>query len=159
MQLESRDRVGGVIQSEDMEGFLIERGPNSLRGTHEFLDLAEDLDLMSELVTGDPEAPAYVYFNGALQAVPMSPPALIRTKLLSTPAKLRLMCEPFIKARREDGEESIASFVRRSRGRHFSSVFQVLLTPRFPEQSILPALTMPRVRLLKMWRQPREKES
>ncbi len=114
--LESGDRVGGVIQSEEVEGFLIERGPNSLRGTHEFLDLVEDLGLMNELVTGDPQAPAYVYFNGTLQAVPMSPPALIRTKLLSTSAKLRLLREPFIKARRDGGEESIASFVSRRLG-------------------------------------------
>jgi len=40
---ESSDRVGGVIQSLDADGFLIERGPNSLRGTHEFLDLVEEL--------------------------------------------------------------------------------------------------------------------
>lgn len=114
--LESNDRAGGVIQSQDAEGFLIERGPNSLRGTHEFLDLVEELNLMSELVTADPRAPAYVYVEGSLHPVPMSPPALINTKLISTSAKLRLLREPFIAARREDGEESIASFVRRRLG-------------------------------------------
>ncbi|HZS05789.1 MAG TPA: protoporphyrinogen oxidase [Blastocatellia bacterium] len=114
--IESSDRVGGVIQSQDAEGFLIERGPNSLRGTHEFLDLAEQLGLMNELVTGDPKAPAYVCFNGNLHPVPMSPPALVRTKLISGRAKLRLLREPFIKARRDKGEESLASFIRRRLG-------------------------------------------
>jgi oxygen-dependent protoporphyrinogen oxidase len=114
--LESSDRVGGVIQSREAEGFLIEGGPNSLRGSHEFLGLIDELGLKDDLVTADPRAPAYVYLNHQLHPVPMSPPALIRTKLLSTSAKLRLLREPFIRARREPGEESIASFVRRRLG-------------------------------------------
>src|SRR5262245_63823921 len=114
--VESGDRVGGVIQSHDIEGFLIECGPNSLRGSHEFLDLVEELNLTGELITADPRAPAYVYAGGRLHAVPMSPPALIKTKLISKAAKLRLLREPFVKARRESVEESIASFVRRRLG-------------------------------------------
>ena len=62
--VESGDRGGGVIQSRDAEGFLIERGPNSLRGSHEFLDPVEDLGLTGELITADPRAPAYVYADG-----------------------------------------------------------------------------------------------
>ena len=84
--VESGDRGGGVIQSRDTEGFLIECGPNSLRGSHEFLDLVEDLGLTGELITADPRAPAYVYADGRLQAVPMSPPALVKTKLISNAA-------------------------------------------------------------------------
>src|SRR5499425_2072836 len=114
--VESGDRVGGVIQTREVEGFLIESGPNSLRGSHEFLDLVEELNLTGELITADPRAPAYVYADGRLQAVPMSPPALVKTKLISNAAKLRLLREPFVKARRGGGEESIASFVRRRLG-------------------------------------------
>ncbi len=114
--LESSDRVGGVIQSFDADGFLLERGPNSLRGTHEFLDLVDELKLHDELLTADPKAPAFVYFNQALHPVPMSPLALINTKLLSTQAKWRLLREPFIAARRDTNEESLASFVRRRLG-------------------------------------------
>src|SRR5215510_12394648 len=114
--VESGDRVGGVIQSREVEGFLIECGPNSLRGSHEFLDLVEELNLTGELITADPRAPAYIYADGRLQAAPMSPPALVKTKLISNAAKLRLLREPFVKTRREGGEESIASFVRRRLG-------------------------------------------
>src|SRR5262249_49853919 len=57
-----------------------------------------------------------VYADGRLQAVPMSPPALVKTKLISNAAKLRLLREPFVKARSEGGEESVASFVRRRLG-------------------------------------------
>jgi oxygen-dependent protoporphyrinogen oxidase len=114
--IESSERVGGVISSRDADGFLLESGPNSVRGTHEFIDLVEELKLMNELITADPKAPAYVYFGGELHAVPMNPPALLKTKLLSTVAKLRLLREPFVRARRGKGEESIASFVRRRLG-------------------------------------------
>jgi len=114
--VESGDHVGGVIQSREVEGFLIERGPNSLRGSHEFLDLVEELNLTAELITADPRAPAYVYAGGELHAVPMSPPALVKTKLISNAAKLRLLREPFVKSRRGGGEESVASFVRRRLG-------------------------------------------
>jgi len=114
--IESGDRVGGVIQSREVEGFLIECGPNSLRGSHEFLDIVEELNLTDELIKADPRAPAYVYAGGELHAVPMSPPAILKTKLISNAAKLRLLGEPFVKARLDGGEESIASFVRRRLG-------------------------------------------
>src|SRR5262245_53421029 len=93
--IEAGDRFGGVIQSIDADGFLIERGPNSLRGTHEFLDLVEELDLSDELITGNPRAPAFVYSEGNLHPVPMSPPAIIKSRLISNASKFRLMCETF----------------------------------------------------------------
>ncbi len=114
--IEGSDHVGGVIQSREADGFLIELGPNSMRGTNEFLDLIEELDLNDELVTADPNAPAYVYSGGELHAVPMSPQALVKSRLISNSAKLRLLREPFIKARGENGEETISSFVRRRLG-------------------------------------------
>ncbi len=114
--IESGARAGGVIQSRDAEGFLIECGPNSLRGTEEFLDLVEELNLTDELITADPRAPAYVYADSRLHAVPMNPRAFVKTKLISTSAKFRLLREPFVKARLESGEESIESFVRRRLG-------------------------------------------
>ncbi len=115
--LEANDHAGGVIQTLDADGFLLERGPNSLRGTHEFLDLVDELNLHDHLVTGDPKAPAYVYFNQCLQAVPMSPPALIKTKLISTAGKFRLLREPFVSKNISDEEESLASFVERRLGK------------------------------------------
>lgn len=124
--LECSDRAGGVMQSFDADGFLLERGPNSLRGTHEFLDLVDELNLSDQLVTADPKAPAYVYFQNVLHAVPMNPLALINSKLLSTTAKLRLLREPFIATRRDTGEESLASFVRRRLG---DEVLERLVAP------------------------------
>lgn len=114
--LERSDRVGGVMQTEVMGGYQIERGPNSSQGTEELLALVEELDITGELAEGDPKAPAYVYFKGRLHPVPSGPGAFIRSKLLSARGKLRILKEPFIPARQSGGEESIASFARRRIG-------------------------------------------
>ena len=114
--LEANERAGGVIQTLDADGFLLERGPNSLRGTHEFLDLVDELNLHDQLVTGDPKAPAYVYFNQCLQPVPMSPPALITTKLITTAGKFRLLREPFITTKKSNRRRK-SRFIYRAQAR------------------------------------------
>jgi oxygen-dependent protoporphyrinogen oxidase len=114
--LERAWRVGGVICSESVDGFLIERGPNSARGTREFLELVGELGLADQLLRGDRRAPAFVYFGGQLHRVPMGPGALLRSRLLSARGKLRLLAEPFISKREIPGEESVASFFGRRLG-------------------------------------------
>jgi oxygen-dependent protoporphyrinogen oxidase len=114
--LEKSDRVGGVMQTDIIDGYQIERGPNSSQGTEELLALVEELGITSELAEGDPKAPAYVYFKGQLHPVPSGPIAFIRSKLLSAKGKLRIFKEPFIARRRSTEEESIASFARRRIG-------------------------------------------
>ncbi len=115
--IEKSDRVGGVIQSERIDGYLIERGPNSSQGTEDLMALVEELGLMNQIVEGDPKAPAYVYFNGRLHAVPSGAGAFIKSKLLSLRGKLRIFREPFVAVRRSDEEESVAAFARRRIGR------------------------------------------
>ena len=124
--LEKSSRVGGVIQSETVDGFLIERGPNSAQGTPELLALIDELGIADELVEGNPKAPAYIYFNGRLHAVPMSPPALIKSSLLSLRGKLRLLREPFISKRDSQDEESLADFISRRLG---SEIAERLVAP------------------------------
>lgn len=115
--LEKSNRVGGVIQSELIDGFLIERGPNSSQGTEELLELVDELGITGELAEGDPKAPAYVYFNGRLHPVPSGAGAFIKSGLISLSGKLRIFGEPFVSVRDSDSEESVASFARRRIGR------------------------------------------
>jgi protoporphyrinogen/coproporphyrinogen III oxidase len=115
--LESSGHVGGVMQSEAIDGYLIERGPNSSQGTEELMALVEELGLMDELLEGDAKAPAYVYCKGVLHAVPAGAGAFIKSRLLSFTGKLRIFAEPFIGRRAAGDEESILSFARRRIGR------------------------------------------
>jgi oxygen-dependent protoporphyrinogen oxidase len=115
--IESSERVGGVMQSEVVDGYLIERGPNSSQGSEELMALIEEIGLMGELLEGDPKAPAYVYFNRQLHAVPAGAGAFLKSKLLSAAGKLRILREPFIGKRTADDEESVFAFARRRIGR------------------------------------------
>ncbi|HSS45776.1 MAG TPA: protoporphyrinogen oxidase [Thermoanaerobaculia bacterium] len=113
--LEASDRAGGVVRSEEVDGFLLELGPNTVRPTPEIWSLLAELGLQDQALLSDPRAPRYIDFGGRLHPLPMSPRALLRTSLLSTRGKLRLAAEPFIK-RAENSAESVRSFVARRLG-------------------------------------------
>jgi protoporphyrinogen/coproporphyrinogen III oxidase len=113
--LESADRPGGVVRTESAGGFLLELGPNTVRPTGELTALIDQLELGGEVLRADPRAARYVDFEGRLHAVPMSPRQLLRTRLLSTRAKLRLLAEPFRKAAPVP-DESVRDFAARRLG-------------------------------------------
>jgi protoporphyrinogen/coproporphyrinogen III oxidase len=115
--LEGSSRVGGVIQSERIDGFLIERGPSSSQGTEELMALIDELGILDELAEGDPKAPAYVYFSNTLHRVPSGLGSFVGSKLLSLRGKLRIFLEPLIRVRKQEAEESVASFAGRRIGR------------------------------------------
>ena len=114
--LDASDHPGGVIKTDRIDDYLIERGPNSSQGSEELLALIDEIGLTEELVEGDPKAPAYVFSGNRLHQVPGGPGAFFQSKLLSLSAKLRLLSEPFIRRRQGDGEESVFSFAERRLG-------------------------------------------
>lgn len=87
---EAQNRVGGNIITVRRDGFQWEEGPNSFAPTPELLQLAVQVGLKDELIFADRRLPRYVYWDDRLQAVPMSPGALARSRLLSAWGKLRL---------------------------------------------------------------------
>ena len=119
--LEKRSAVGGSIESVIENGFLFDRGPNSaLETTPVIGQLIQELNLESELLYASKLAnKRYILRNNQLHPLPMSPQGLIKTKLFSGKAKLRLMAEPFIGRSKDGYYQSLADFVRRRLGREF----------------------------------------
>lgn len=119
--LEKSKQVGGAIQTEETDGFLIDYGPNSTLDTSpKIRDFIMELDLQDRRVNANELAHnRYILRNGKLQVLPMSPPKFLASKLFSTKAKLRLFAEPFIKPAPKNKEETIAEFVQRRLGREF----------------------------------------
>jgi len=119
--LEKKNSVGGSIESVIENGFLFDRGPNSaLETTPVIAQLIHELKLESELLYASKLAnKRYILRNNQLHALPMSPPGLIKTKLFSTKAKLRLMAEPFIGRSKDGYYQSLAEFVKRRLGQEF----------------------------------------
>lgn len=113
--LEAADRPGGCVHTEKKDGFLLEVGPNTVRPSPELWQLVEELGLEAEVLLADPRAPRYVDFRGRLHAFPMSPPAMLSTRLLSARGKLRLLTEPFRRYGGDSGE-SVADFFARRMG-------------------------------------------
>lgn len=114
--IERSPHAGGVIQSDRIDGYLIEHGPNSTQGSEEFLGLVKELDLSTRLVKGDPRLPAYVHLGGRLRPVPNGVRSFLGSGLLSPFGKLRILAEPLVAARRSMEEECVAEFARRRLG-------------------------------------------
>jgi oxygen-dependent protoporphyrinogen oxidase len=140
---EASDRLGGVLETIERDGFLIERSAdNFLTAPPAALELCRRLGMEDELVTTDESRRrAFVVRNGQLVPIPegfylMSPRKLLpllRSPLLSVFGKLRLLAEPLI-PRGPIGvaqhdlttDESVASFARRRLGRE---VFERFVQP------------------------------
>lgn len=118
---EAGERVGGVIQSLRQGGYLAEFGPNTLLETSPKIgQLVRDAGLESRRLDPDPRAAArYVVRYGRPIAMPGSPLGFFTTKLFTAKAKLAVLREPFVPARRNGKEESIAEFVQRRLGKEF----------------------------------------
>ena len=119
--IEKNDAVGGSIESVIENGFLFDRGPNSaLETTPVIGQLIRELELEHELLYASKQAnKRYILRDNILHALPMSPPGLIKTKLFSGKAKLRLMAEPFIGRSKDGYYQSLAEFVKRRLGQEF----------------------------------------
>ncbi|HEY7371642.1 MAG TPA: protoporphyrinogen oxidase [Polyangia bacterium] len=115
--LDAAARPGGLIASERRDGFLCERGPQAvLDGPEETRALIAAAGLSGRALQAAPAARRrFVYVGGALRPFPASPPALLKTDLLSAGGKLRLLAEPFVGRAADD--ESVLAFVTRRFGR------------------------------------------
>jgi oxygen-dependent protoporphyrinogen oxidase len=105
--LESSDRIGGVIRTENVNDHLVEWGPGSLLPTAHTLGLLEELGLDKDLVQADPKSPRYIVVKGQLKPIPLGP--------LSFTGILRGLSEPFVRSKSQ-GDESVANFFRRRFG-------------------------------------------
>ncbi len=125
---ESQGRVGGRIVTASEEGFLWEEGPNSFAPTPMLLKLAVDVGLKEDLVLADRKLPRFVYWQGEMMPVPMSPPAAINTQLLSGAGKLRALrgALGFVAPAMGTGEETVRQFFQRHLG---TEVTQRLVEP------------------------------
>lgn len=126
MVFEAEERPGGVIRSGRVEGHLLEWGPQRTRLVGSVGELVRELGLGDQVVTAPPGLPLFVYRRGRLRRVPFSAGDFIRSDLLSWPAKLRVLLEPF--TRGPDDAERVADFFTRKLGR---AAYEDLLGPLY----------------------------
>jgi oxygen-dependent protoporphyrinogen oxidase len=123
--LEAGTRVGGVILSEQVDGFTLDGGPDALLVQKpDGIKLCRDVGLGDRLVVTKPPRLAFIQRNQRLHALPAASVLgiptewgpFIRTRLFSWPGKLRMGAELFVPRRSGSDDESIGSFMRRRFG-------------------------------------------
>ncbi len=116
--LEADDRPGGKIGGEAAGGWLAERGPNGFLDSRlPVLQLAKDVGLEDQLVRASEAAEhRFLFLRGELRAIPTSPPKFLKSNLLPFGARMRMLREPFVPARRDSPEESVYDFAARRIG-------------------------------------------
>jgi oxygen-dependent protoporphyrinogen oxidase len=114
---EQLPRPGGKVWTEQTGGYLVEQGPEGfLSSSPRTLELAAELGIAEDATPASTESDArYVYADGRLHRVPMGPPGMLRSRILSLGGRLRLFCEPFM-PRGRNGEESVTAFATRRLG-------------------------------------------
>jgi len=127
---EKNDEPGGHLRTIRDGEWQLEWGPNGfLDNEPATLRLVERLDLGDSLLrSSDAARRRFLLSGGRLHEMPSSPPAFIKTGLLSPLAKMRVACELLI--RKRDGlddpssnDETIYDFGVRRLGREFAEVF------------------------------------
>jgi protoporphyrinogen/coproporphyrinogen III oxidase len=126
--LEASARLGGTIQTDHRDGFLIERGPDSfISEKPAALELVKRLGIEDKLIeTNDQQRRSFIVRGGTLHPVPdgfqlLAPSRFwpfLSSKIFSTRGKLRMAGDLLLPRGRTNGtnDESLASFVRRRLG-------------------------------------------
>ena len=126
--LEADSRLGGVIQTQFRDGFLLEGGPDCfISEKPETVSLARRLGIDSKLIsTNEKHRRSFIVRNGKLRAVPqgfqlLAPSKVwpfITTNIFSFAGKARIAADLLIPRKRNgNDDESLASFVRRRLGK------------------------------------------
>ncbi|MEW6271825.1 MAG: protoporphyrinogen oxidase, partial [Thermodesulfobacteriota bacterium] len=124
--LESSPQAGGKILTEEVDGFVVEGGPDSLYAAKPgALELCHALGLEDAIVPANAEQRrTYVLRGGRLLPLPDGLELLVPTRIapfLTSPlfslcGKARMALEPLLPRRADDVDESVADFVRRRLG-------------------------------------------
>ena len=125
--LDAKERIGGAIWTKSVDGFTLEGGADSFITNKPWAyDLCQELGLGDQIIgTDDRHRRSFVVRRGKLLPVPegfvlMAPSRLgplLASPILSVRGKMRVLLDLVIPRKTDDGDESLASFVRRRLGR------------------------------------------
>lgn len=122
--VEASPRLGGKIQTEYRNGFVIEKGPDSfLERKISATELIHDVGLESNLVKNASDK-VYVLVKdrmhempeGAIMGIPTQLGSFMKTGLFSVQGKLRATCDFIIPRSKDAGDQSVGHFIRRRLG-------------------------------------------
>ena len=122
---EAAPRAGGVITTEQFDGWVIDGGPDSiLVQKPAAVALCRELGIADRLISTLTPRTAYILRDDRLHRIaegsflgfPLDARALARSSVFSLGGKTRMACELFVPRRGGDEDESVGAFVRRRFG-------------------------------------------
>ena len=153
---EASARAGGLIHTEQQDGFVIDAGPDSMLSTKPAARvLCEAVGLESSLLQMIEPRTAYVLDRNQLYplpspsvlGIPLTRSAALRFRLLPIHSRLRVLLEPYVRSGLGDDESIASFFTRRFGAATVDRVAQPLLggihagdVERLSVQSLFPAL-------------------
>ncbi len=123
--LEAQHAVGGAMQSERRDGFILERGPfNVLVRDNAFHELLlEAGDELGPVQAAEAANARYLYKDGDIHRVPMGLGPLMKSPLLSFGAKVKVMLGMLVSKPATKAEPTIHEAAERRLGPEIADVF------------------------------------
>lgn len=122
--LEAGRHFGGNIETDRIDGYTIERGPNGyLDNAPKTVELVARLGLEGELQPADRlAAKRFLFRKGRLHELPAGPLSFLSSGVLSLGGRLRVLMEPFARSRPEGVDETVFDFASRRIGREAAEI-------------------------------------
>lgn len=117
--IDSAKRVGGIVESEESEGFLMDYGPNTLSlRLRKTAGMLEECGVLEHAIDANPKAnKRFIVRKGKLVALPQGIGSFLTSPFLTCSGKLRLLLEPFLSRGKDSDRESVADFITRRLGK------------------------------------------
>ena len=118
--LEATERIGGLMQTEDFDGFIMEQGPST--GTIKYPEVAELFDMLGDKCTLEVAQSSakcrLIWKDGHFCALPSGLWSAVTTPLFTLKDKFRILGEPW-RRKGTDPNESVGALAERRLGRSF----------------------------------------
>ena len=118
--LESSNRVGGAINSSQIDGYILENGPNTVLNNNTAIqELLSDLSITENLIYPDLKkiSNRYLLINDRLEKIPLTIFEFLFTPILSVYSKIKIFSEIFVP--RHINDTDVESFIKRRFGKEF----------------------------------------
>jgi oxygen-dependent protoporphyrinogen oxidase len=126
---EAAERAGGAVRSQRIGDYVFDWGPNGfLSGAAGLSRLVRDAGLDGDAVPAVAASKRYVYWNRRLHDVPLKPPHVLSTRLVTPLGKLSALRDVFARPAADGEDETVDRFF----ARHFG--------PQAAERIVAPAL-------------------
>ncbi|MGB6385389.1 MAG: protoporphyrinogen oxidase [Terriglobales bacterium] len=133
---ESSKHLGGVIRTENVDGCVVEAGPDSFLTEKPWAtELCNKIELSGQLIgSNDSERKTYILAKGKLVEMPDGLMFMVPTKIMPTArsplfslrTKIRMVAEWFHPPHQSSGDETVAEMVKRHYG---SEMVELLADP------------------------------